>query len=51
MSLTVIMTGFFLDIIERLVAEIKLTEMKYHERGCSSFFDEMKIKSVGQQGR
>ena len=33
------------DIIERLVAEIRLTEMKDHERNCTLLFDEMKIKS------
>ena len=40
-----ILAGFNLDIIERLVAEIKLTEMKDHERNRSLLFDEMKIKS------
>ena len=44
-SFTDIMTGFNPDIIERLVTEIKLTEMKDHERNCSLLFDEMKIKS------
>ena len=39
------MTGFNPDIIERLVAEIKLKEMKDHERNCSLLFDEMRIKS------
>ena len=39
------MTIFNPDIIERLVAEIRLTEMKDHERNCTLLFDEMKIKS------
>ena len=44
-SFTDIMTIFNADIIERLVAEIRLTEMKDHERNCTLLFDEMKIKS------
>ena len=44
-SFTDIMTIFNPDIIERLVAEIRLTEMKDHKRNCTLLFDEMKIKS------
>lgn len=44
-SFTDIMTIFNPDIIERLVAEIRLTEMKDHKRNCTLLFDEMRIKS------
>ena len=43
-SFTDIMTRFNPDIIERLVAEVKLTEMKDDERNCSLLFDEDEIR-------
>lgn len=41
-SFTNIKTGFDPDIIERLVPEIKLKEIKDHEGNCSMLLNKMK---------
>ena len=44
-NFTDIMSRFSPDIIKKLAAETKLTEMNDHEKNCSVLFDEIKIKS------
>lgn len=44
-NFTNIKTGFDPDIIERLVPEIKLKEIKDHEGNCSMLLNKMKGKS------
>ena len=44
-NFTDIMSRFSPDIIKKLAAETKLTEMNDHEKNCSVLLDEIKIKS------
>ena len=41
-NFTDIMSRFSPDIIKKLAAETKLTEMNDHEKNCSVLFDEIK---------